>query len=100
VGERHIISSSSCCLAKTPEAFRVYTLFGIARGKVIDTTLALGLSIDCTMCFAPDFILEKDVQEVYGLPSPEIAAKKREMRIAIHQSGHYWPHQPVAARPI
>jgi len=99
--ERDIISSSSCCLAKTPEAFRVYTSFGIERGKVSNATLSLGLSIDCTMCFALDFILEQDVQEVYGLPSPEIAAKKREMRLAIDQLGHYCLDKyPGTARPI
>ena len=51
----------------------MYTLFGIGHGKVIATILSLMISIDSTIYFAPDFILEKDVQGVCRLPSSEIA---------------------------
>jgi len=43
----------------------VYSLFGIAHGKVITATLSLVLSVDCTIRSAPNFILEKDVKEIY-----------------------------------
>jgi len=66
------MSSSSCCLATFPEALRVYTLFGMTQGKVITATLSLALAIDSRISFAPDFILEQDVREVYRLDLPEI----------------------------
>ena len=67
VGERDVVCSSSCCLAMLSKEFRVPTLFGIAHGKVITATLALELSIDSTIPFAPDIMLEMDVREVYEL---------------------------------
>jgi len=55
---RDIISSTSCCVAALPGELRVYTLFGIAHGKVVTGTRSPELSIDSTIRFAPDFILE------------------------------------------
>jgi len=78
----------------------VYTLFGIAHGKAIIATLALALSINSTIRFAPNFILEMDVREVYGLPLSEIA-KQIEMGLTIDPSGHQSPGQrPVTAPRI
>ena len=50
----------------------MYTLFGIAHGKVITATLPLALAIDSTISFARDFILEEDIREVYRLDLSEI----------------------------
>jgi len=69
--------------------------------NVITATLSLVLSIDCMICFALNFILEKNVKEVYGLPLTEIAAKWIEMRLTIDPSAHQCPDQhPVTARRI
>lgn len=88
--ERNIISSGSCCLAIIPEALRVHTLFGIALRHVITTTLSLALSIDSSILFAPDFVLEQDIRDVYGLPLSEIAEKQIEVRLTIDPSRRYY----------
>jgi len=57
------------------------------HGRGITETLSLERSIDSTICFAPDFILENDVREVYGLPLSEIA-KRIETGHMIDLSGY------------
>ena len=67
------------------------TLFTIAQGEVITATLSFVLSIDSTICFAPDFILENDVREIYGLPSLEIAKQiDIDLSRPQHRGQHPW----------
>ena len=61
---RDIITSRSCRPAALPEELTVPTLFGIAHGKVITPTLPIELSIDSTINFVQDIILERNVREV------------------------------------
>lgn len=82
------ISSGSCSLANLSEEIRVPTLSGIAHRNVLTATLSLELSVDSKIGFASDFILEKGVQEVYRLPSPEVTAKQIEARPMIHPPRH------------
>ena len=63
----------------------MYALFGMTHGKVITVTLSLVLSIDSTISFAPDFILEQDVREVYRLHLSEIE-KQIQMGLTVDPS--------------
>ena len=78
----------------------MYTLFGIAHGKVITATLHLALATDSTISFAPDFILEQDIPEVYKLDLSEIE-KQIQMGLTVDPSRRRCPGQhPVTAWSI
>ena len=78
----------------------MYTLFGMTQGKVITATLSLALAIDRTISFAPDFILEQDVREVYRLDLSEIE-KQIQMGLTVDPSRRQCPGQhPVTAQRI
>lgn len=64
----------------------MYTLFDIAHGKALTAPLPQAPPTDPTIRPTPEFILAKDVWELYRLSLSEIAVKQIKIGLRINPS--------------